>query len=134
MIVIRSIDGKQYITAKGTSTTDPKKAKVYATEEAALAVRKTLDEAMKPGPYLGLTWHVVGIYGRTTKEALAVIRKYKNPDSRCQYPFTPDPLGYCWSYANHVDGTEGFEDMAKICPGCDEWTGPKTKPKKKGTR
>ncbi len=47
--------------------------------------------------------------------------KYRNPDPRCRYPFTPEPLGYCWSYANHVDGTKGFEDMARICPECDEY-------------
>ena len=55
---------------------------------------------------------------KLTKE---IVLTYRNPDKRCTYPFTPDPLGYCWSYANHVDGTERFEDMDKICPGCEFW-------------
>ena len=136
MIVIRSSDGKRFITVHGTVTKNPKKAAVYPNEEAAKAVCQKLDEAdaQKPGLYRGQAWHVASIYGRTKKEALANIQKYKNPDSRCRYPFTPDPIGYCWSYANHVDGTKGFEDMDKICPGCDEWSGPAKKPKKKGKR
>jgi hypothetical protein len=46
--------------------------------------------------------------------------KYRNPDPRCGYPFTPDPCGYCWSFAHHVDGT-GCIDMDKICPRCELW-------------
>jgi len=46
---------------------------------------------------------------------------YNNPDPKCQYPFTPDGLGYCWSYAHHIDGTKGFEDLSQICPGCESW-------------
>jgi len=49
------------------------------------------------------------------------LEKYRNPDRRCTYPFTPDPVGYCWSYACHVDGESRFEDMLKICAGCECW-------------
>jgi len=52
----------------------------------------------------------------------SVFEKYRNPDKRCGYPFTPDPCGYCWSYAHHVDDTEGYEDMERICPGCELFT------------
>ena len=51
--------------------------------------------------------------------ASSVFDKYRNRDTRCGYPFSPDPCGYCWSYAHHVDGTKGYEDMEKICRGCD---------------
>jgi hypothetical protein len=64
-------------------------------------------------------------YGKTKEERIAKINSYRNPDSRCTYPFTCDPLGYCWSFAHHVDGTEGYEDMEKICPRCDLWEAPK---------
>ena len=47
--------------------------------------------------------------------------KYHNPDRRCTYPFTPDIFGYCWSYANYVDGTKGFQDIEKNCKGCEMW-------------
>lgn len=53
--------------------------------------------------------------------------KYENKNDSCEYPFTPDPAGYCWSYASHVDGTEGFEDMDKICMNCDCWSPNKEK-------
>lgn len=46
---------------------------------------------------------------------------YENKDQRCTYPFEPCGAGYCWSFANHVDGTPRFEDMSKICPGCEFW-------------
>lgn len=49
------------------------------------------------------------------------INDYKNPDPSCTYPFTPDPLGYCWSYANHVDGTLGYEDVEEMCSDCEFW-------------
>ena len=49
----------------------------------------------------------------------SVFDKYKNQDKRCGYPFSPYPCGYCWSYAHHVDGTKGYEDMERICKGCD---------------
>ena len=47
--------------------------------------------------------------------------KYRNPDPRCVYPFTPGNLGYCWSYAHHVDGTDGFKNTDNFCPGCEFW-------------
>jgi len=47
------------------------------------------------------------------------IEKYENPDPRCTYPFTPDPLGYCWGYACHVDGDPQFKDFN--CEGCECW-------------
>ena len=53
-----------------------------------------------------------------TKE---IVETYRNPDKRCVYPFEPNPVGYCWAYAHHVDGTERFEDMGKICPSCEYW-------------
>ena len=63
--------------------------------------------------------------GHMTEQATGatenVFDKYRNPDKRCGYPFTPDPAGYCWSYANHVDGKVGFEDMESICEGCDRF-------------
>jgi hypothetical protein len=52
----------------------------------------------------------------------AMFEKYRNPDSRCEYPFTPDPTGYCWSFAHHVDGTKGFEHLEAICPTCECWS------------
>ena len=50
---------------------------------------------------------------------LALFTSYRNPDHRCSYPWDPSPCGYCWSWAHHVDGTKGYEDMMKICPGCE---------------
>ena len=44
---------------------------------------------------------------------------YKNPDSRCTYPWSDCFCGYCWSYASHVDGNPKFADMKSICVGCD---------------
>ena len=58
--------------------------------------------------------------------------KYKNPDPRCEYCFTPDPVGYCWSYANYVDGLDPkkrnkysykFDDIKTICLGCEDFYG-----------
>lgn len=65
-----------------------------------------------------------------------VFEKYRNPDPRCTYPFTPEPCGYCWSYANHVDGDKAFKDMSTICPTCDLFkpdvkTGKVSNPKQK---
>ena len=60
-------------------------------------------------------------YGKTREEAETRINSYKNPDPRCTYPFTCDPLGYCFSYAHHIDGTKGFEDMQKRCTNCECW-------------
>jgi hypothetical protein len=55
-----------------------------------------------------------------------IFGKYRNPDKRCQYPFEPNPLGYCWSYAHHVDGVdEKFRDIESICrSGCMFWETP----------
>lgn len=39
--------------------------------------------------------------------------KYKNPDSRCWYPFEPDPLGYCWGYAQYIDMGATKEEIIK---------------------
>lgn len=47
--------------------------------------------------------------------------KFKNPDKRCTYPFTPDIAGYCWSYAHHIDGTKGWENIENICLKCEYW-------------
>lgn len=47
--------------------------------------------------------------------------KYENKDERCTYPFSPDPAGYCWSYAHHVDGKGHCPDMSTICPECELW-------------
>ena len=44
--------------------------------------------------------------------------KYDNPDPRCNHP-RGDSTDYCWSYAHHVDGTEGFEDMLSHCVHCE---------------
>jgi len=63
----------------------------------------------------------MGAYGNTMEECIAKIMTYRNPDARCTYPFTPDPVGYCWAYAHHVDGNPKFADMDKICPGCECW-------------
>lgn len=57
-------------------------------------------------------------------------RKYKNPDTHCEYSFTAEPVGYCFSYAHHVDGTPGFEDLIERCRYCDCWN-PTGKPAKK---
>ncbi len=53
--------------------------------------------------------------------AVKKVKSYRNPDKRCSYPFICAPMGYCWAYANHVDKTPKFEDMSKICPGCEFW-------------
>ncbi|GEM_PF-2912563 len=42
------------------------------------------------------------------------ILKYKPPEW-CDYPFTPDPMGYCWSWAQHIDGTHEFKNIKNIC-------------------
>ena len=46
---------------------------------------------------------------------------YQNHDRRCHMAATSQ-ADYCWSYAHHVDGTAGYEDMLPICRGCDQWT------------
>lgn len=47
--------------------------------------------------------------------------KYKNPDPRCTYPFGNRPLGYCWGYANYVEGRPGYVDLKRICETCPYW-------------
>ena len=61
-------------------------------------------------------------YGKTEEEAIARINTYKNEDKRCTYPFECSPLGYCWSYAHHVDGNPKFADIESICKDCEFWT------------
>ena len=74
-----------------------------------------------------LPWHQRGFVGKVTwrlwgkRKFLRRLNSYCNHDDRCTYPFSPDRAGYCWSYAHHVDGTRGYEDMGKICPGCECW-------------
>jgi hypothetical protein len=50
-----------------------------------------------------------------------MLKKYENPDRRCFYPFSNDPVGYCWSFAHHVDGTPRFADIKSICASCEYW-------------
>jgi len=68
------------------------------------------DQYPPSDPYLLLPW--------ASRERL---KMYRNPDPRCTYPFEMCSLGYCWSYAHHVDGTTGYEDMMLVCPTCDCW-------------
>lgn len=46
--------------------------------------------------------------------------KYKNKD-RCTYPFQPESLGYCWSYANWIDdGKKDYKEFVKrYCLNCE---------------
>jgi len=62
------------------------------------------------------------------------LKKYKNPDKRCNFPFEDNAFGYCWSYACHVDGEQEFEDMEKICKGCEHWAGKKSANRKSSIR
>jgi hypothetical protein len=62
------------------------------------------------------------------------LKKYKNPDKRCTYPFADNALGYCWSYACYVDGERAFEYIEKICKGCEYWNGKKGETKKHSVR
>jgi hypothetical protein len=45
--------------------------------------------------------------------------KYVNSDPRCRFPCTGDGMDYCWSFAHHVDGTAGYEEMEPRCRGCE---------------
>jgi len=47
------------------------------------------------------------------------LKKYKNPSRKCQYPFELNLLGYCWSYANYVDGDQRFKNIKEICRTCE---------------
>ncbi len=57
----------------------------------------------------------------TAEEYNKAIISYENKDPRCDYQFTPDPLGYCWGYATAID--RGKEDafVKERCPHCDLW-------------
>ena len=60
-------------------------------------------------------------------------KKYRNPDKNCQYPFTPDPVGYCWGYATLIDNLtcptckriiKPDEMIVRsLCSGCEFWKG-----------
>ena len=52
---------------------------------------------------------------------MGIYTKYENKDERCTYPFSDDPLGYCWGYANFIDGDKAFKDFT--CDGCEYWEG-----------
>lgn len=42
------------------------------------------------------------------------------PPKWCKYPYEPDPLGYCWSWALHQDGDARFKDARDgFCLGCE---------------
>lgn len=42
------------------------------------------------------------------------------PPKWCSYPYTRDPLGYCWSWAYHQDGDPGFiKARDGFCRGCE---------------
>jgi hypothetical protein len=64
-------------------------------------------------------------------EPPATEAKYRNPDAQCIYPYV-DGSDYCWSYANHVDGRIGFEDMNAICRECEFWHKPPAPGAKEG--
>jgi len=49
--------------------------------------------------------------------------KYKNPDSRCNYPFEPDAFGYCWGYATKIDNGATREEIINLCKDCEYWHG-----------
>ena len=40
-------------------------------------------------------------------------KKYQNKN--CAYPFTNEPLGYCWGYANMVDKGAGQAEIQAMC-------------------
>jgi len=46
------------------------------------------------------------------------VLEYRNPDSRCLYPFSSDLFKYCWGYACHViEKKKGKYD----CKECSYW-------------
>lgn len=48
--------------------------------------------------------------------------KYKNPDTRCSYPYQPnDALDYCWGYADKIDNNKTKEEIESMCNGCEFW-------------
>jgi hypothetical protein len=64
----------------------------------------------------------MGTYGNTLEECIAKIKTYKNSDPRCRYPFEVHPLGYCWSFALHVDNGHTPEKILKSCIYCELFT------------
>jgi len=63
-------------------------------------------------------------------ERIKRVKRYENKDKRCTYPFTPDLLGYCWSYALFVDGSEekSYQEFCnEHCKNCEYWKGNKEK-------
>lgn len=44
--------------------------------------------------------------------------KYANPNPHCHYGMDPTAVGYCWSYAHHVDGNPAYKNMKWICYKC----------------
>jgi len=52
--------------------------------------------------------------GKTKVITKEDIMKYKPPEW-CLYPFEPNPMGYCWSWAHHIDGTIGFKRIKGLC-------------------
>lgn len=56
---------------------------------------------------------------KSEENTIIQTHKYQNPDKRCGHIAIGND--YCWSFANHVDGTSGFEDMKSICDKCESW-------------
>jgi len=60
-------------------------------------------------------WNAGCIYG------CQLPRKYDNPDPSCHHPRTPEceAINYCWTFAHHVDGTLGYENLEERCKTCE---------------
>jgi len=66
---------------------------------------------------------------KTKLARLARLKKYKNKDSRCWFPFILNQLGYCWGFASYIDCKEGrssggnydVERYEEFCRGCKYW-------------
>ena len=43
------------------------------------------------------------------------LKKYKNNDPRCHFPWTLDSLGYCWGYACLYDKKNNYIEFCKDC-------------------
>lgn len=100
-------------------------------EQVCRAVVSLVSErAKKPGPLnIKRSWyHSLVMFINQLR-----FEKYRNPDRRCTYPFEPCAAGYCWGYANFVDGNKPWADrpMEKNCQRCDMWA-PKAYQKKSG--
>lgn len=56
--------------------------------------------------------------------------KKKNPYAKyqkkkyCRYPFTPEPLGYCWGYAIAIDKGETLDKIHFGCKDCEYFINP----------